>query len=275
MYLLELAKALGLKELRGEITKIERDGRGIKAIQVQQDKGIARVETRTLIDAAGPFFAHLASLAGLELPVYSVLHQLVVMPDPLGIIPREAPFTILAEGQTLEWTQSEREQWRSDPDMGWLLEPFPGALHVRPEGALEGNWIRLGWPYTDTPDEPEWDPGFPAEFPEIVLRGAARLVPGLQQYIRKLPGKMTQDGGFYTKTKENLPLIGPTDIDGFYLLGALSGYGLMAACAAGELITGWITDSQLPEYAQVFSLARYHDPAVADALKSKAASGEL
>jgi glycine/D-amino acid oxidase-like deaminating enzyme len=86
---------------------------------------------------------------------------------------------------------------------------------------------------------------------------------------------MIQDGGFYTKTKENLPLIGPTDIDGFYLLGALSGYGLMAACAAGELITGWITDSQLPEYAQVFSLARYHDPAVADALKSKAPSGEL
>jgi glycine/D-amino acid oxidase-like deaminating enzyme len=197
------------------------------------------------------------------------------MPDPLGIIPREAPFTILAEGQTLEWTQAEQEQWHSDPNIGWLLEPFPGALHVRPEGALEGNWIRLGWPYTDTPDEPEWGPGFPAEFPEVVLRGATRLVPGLQQYVRKLPGKMIQDGGFYTKTKENLPLIGPTDIDGFYLLGALSGYGLMAACAAGELITGWITDSQLPEYAQVFSLARYHDPAVADALKSKAPSGEL
>ena len=90
-----------------------------------------------------------------------------------------------------------------------------------------------------------------------------------------MPGKMTQDGGFYTKTRENLPLIGPTDIDGFYLLGALSGYGLMAACAAGELVTQWITDSQLPKHAKYFSLARYSDPTVTAALTSKAASGEL
>ena len=275
LYLLELAKTLGLKELRGEIVNIERDGQGVKAVEVKHEDGTTRVETRTLINAAGPFFAHLASLVGLELPVYSVLHQLAVMPDPLGIIPREAPFTILAEGQTLAWTPAEQAQWRSEPDMRWLLEPFPGALHVRPEGALDGNWIRLGWPYTDTPNEPKWEPEFPEEFPEVVLRGATRLVPGLQQYVRKLPGKMTQDGGFYTKTKENLPLIGPTEVDGFYLLGALSGYGLMAACAAGELITQWITNSLLPEYAQAFSLARYNDPAVADALKSKAASGEL
>ena len=275
LYLLEQTKTLGLKELRGEIVKIEQDGQGVKAVDVQHKNGTTRVETRTIINAAGPFFAHLASLVGLELPVYSVLHQLAVMPDPLGIIPREAPFTILAEGQTLAWTPAEQEQWRSEPDTRWLLEPFPGALHVRPEGALDGNWIRLGWPYTNAPDQPVWEPEFPAEFPEVVLRGATRLVPGLQQYVRKLPGKMTQDGGFYTKTKENLPLVGPTDIDGFYLLGALSGYGLMAACAAGELITQWITDSQLPEYAQAFSLARYNDPAIADALKSKASSGEL
>ena len=275
LYLLELAKALGLRELRGEITKIERDGQGAKAVQVQHKNGITRVETRTVINAAGPFFAHLASLVGLELPVYSVLHQLAVMPDPLGIIPRQAPFTILAEGQTLDWTQAEQAQWRSEPEMRWLLEPFPGALHVRPEGALDSEWIRLGWPYTDTPHEPEWEPDFPAEFPEVVLRGATRLIPGLHQYVEKLSGKITQDGGFYTKTEENLPLIGPTDIKGFYLLGALSGYGLMAAYAAAELITQWITDSRLPEYARTFSLARYSDPAIADTLKSKAASGEL
>jgi glycine/D-amino acid oxidase-like deaminating enzyme len=275
LYLLELAKALGLKELRGEIIDIEQDGHGIKAVEVQHKDGTTRVETRTVINAAGPFFAHLAFLVGLELPVYSVLHQLVVMPDPLRVIPREAPFTILADSQTLDWTQAEQTQWRSDSDTHWLLEPFPGALHVRPEGVLEGNWIRLGWPYTDTPGEPDWEPDFPAEFPEVVLRGATRFVPGLQQYVRKLPGKMGQDGGFYTKTKENLPLIGPSDIDGFYLLGALSGYGLMAACTAGELITQWITGGQLPKYARYFSLARYSDPAVTDALKSKAASGEL
>jgi sarcosine oxidase subunit beta len=275
LYLLELAKGLGVNELRGEVVEIEQDGRGVKAVEVRHADGTSRVETRIFIDAAGPFFAHLASMVGLDLPVYTVLHRLMVMPDPLGIIPRDAPFTILTEGQTLAWTDEEQAHWRSDPETQWLLEPFPGALHVRPEGALDSTWIRLGWPYSDDPDTPEWEPEFSPEFPDVVLRGATRLVPGLQRYVEKIPGQMTQDGGFYTKTKENLPLIGPTDVEGFYLLGALSGYGLMAACAAGELIAEWLTDSELPEYADYFSLARYHDPTIADALKSKAASGEL
>ena len=101
------------------------------------------------------------------------------------------------------------------------------------------------------------------------------LIPGLQQYVKKKPGQMVQDGGFYTKTKENLPLIGHTDVDGFHLLGALSGYGLMAACAAGELIAQWMTDSELPEYVDYFSMARYSDPDIANALESEAAAGEL
>jgi glycine/D-amino acid oxidase-like deaminating enzyme len=64
-------------------------------------------------------------------------------------------------------------------------------------------------------------------------------------------------------------------VDGLFLLGALSGYGLMAACAAGELLAAWVAGSDLPDEARYLSLARYDDPAVAGALASEAPSGEL
>jgi glycine/D-amino acid oxidase-like deaminating enzyme len=44
-------------------------------------------------------------------------------------------------------------------------------------------------------------------------------------------------------------------------LGALSGYGVMAAPAAGELLAASITGAALPEYAPAFLPARYVDPA--------------
>lgn len=41
------------------------------------------------------------------------------------------------------------------------------------------------------------------------------------------------DGGYYCKTPENLPLVGPYQCDeiqrGYYICGATSGYGVMVA----------------------------------------------
>jgi len=38
-------------------------------------------------------------------------------------------------------------------------------------------------------------------------------------------------------------------------------YGVMAACAAGELLAAHIVGEPLPSYAPAFSLERYDDPA--------------
>ena len=50
------------------------------------------------------------------------------------------------------------------------------------------------------------------------------------------------------------------EVEGAYLIGALSGFGVMAACGAGELLADHILGNQLPEYAPAFSLDRYKDP---------------
>ena len=83
------------------------------------------------------------------------------------------------------------------------------------------------------------------------------------------------DGGYYTKTVENRPLIGPLPIPGAYVIGALSGFGVMAACAAGELLAAHVTKSELPEYANAFLLDRYMDPIYSSKLDSWEETGQL
>jgi glycine/D-amino acid oxidase-like deaminating enzyme len=63
------------------------------------------------------------------------------------------------------------------------------------------------------------------------------------------------------RTQENRPLIGPVPVEGVYISCAYSGFGVMGACASGELIARYITETGLPNYAPAFQLSRYQDPA--------------
>jgi glycine/D-amino acid oxidase-like deaminating enzyme len=83
------------------------------------------------------------------------------------------------------------------------------------------------------------------------------------------------DGGFYTKTRENRPLVGPMGVEGAFVAGAVSGYGIMSACAVGELLAAHVTGSHQPEYAPVFALSRYDDPEYQKKLENWGDSGQL
>ena len=69
------------------------------------------------------------------------------------------------------------------------------------------------------------------------------------------------DGGYYCKTPENRPLVGPLPIGGAYVLGALSGYGIMASHAGADLLAAHVAGEALPDYAGAFLPSRYDDPA--------------
>ena len=71
---------------------------------------------------------------------------------------------------------------------------------------------------------------------------------------------MSRYGGYYTMTKENWPLIGSAEPDGSFVVGALSGYGTMAACAAEYLVAVLEAGAEVPNYAALLGLARYDDP---------------
>jgi glycine/D-amino acid oxidase-like deaminating enzyme len=100
------------------------------------------------------------------------------------------------------------------------------------------------------------------------------MLPGLRAYFGRAPRPVV-DGGYYLKTRENRPLIGPLPIRGAYVLGALSGYGLMASAAAGEILAAHVTGETTPAYADAFLLERYEDPAYQALLENWGTTGQL
>jgi glycine/D-amino acid oxidase-like deaminating enzyme len=275
MTMLEKARNLGVRELRAELVAIERDHCGVKAVEVVAASRKDRIETRGFVNAAGPFVPHVAAMLDIALPVFSVLQQKIVMQDHLGVVARDAPFTIFMDEQYLNWSEDERQLLQSEPEYQWLLDRFPGGLHIRPEGGKDSPWIKLGWAFNRTIEQPVWEPEGTPEFPDLVLRGASRLIPRLKQYVGNIPKPVVRYAGYYTKTKENLPTIGPLGVEGAYIVGALSGFGTMVSCAAGELVAAWVAGGELPDYARQLSLARYDDPAYVASLDSIQLGGEL
>lgn len=276
MYMLNAVRARGGRLLAGRLTEVERENGRIAGVFVDGADGThSRIATRTFVNAAGPLINDVAGMIGVELPVFNELHGKVSMGDPQGVIPRDAPLLIWNDPVQLLWHDAERAELAADPDTRWLTETFPAGVHFRPEGAGDSPILLMLWTYHLQPEAVRWPPTFAPEYPEVVLRGLARMAPGLAQYA----GRMVQlwvDGGYYCKTQENRPLIGPLPVAGAYLLGAVSGFGIMCSQSAGELLAAHVTGSTLPDYAPAFQLERYEDPAYRALLDSwDATSGQL
>ncbi|PHS04473.1 MAG: FAD-dependent oxidoreductase [Blastopirellula sp.] len=268
MYMLEFLKEAGVRRVIGEVKEIRQGDDFI--ILLSSPAGNQEIRAAKVINAAGPFADKIAEMLGVDLPVFHTFQQKIAFDDREKAVLRNMPFSIDLDGQNIDWSDEEREMLLEDSEYRWLAEGMPGAIHCRPDGGDNGTWVKLGWAYNASPANPTWEPPLDENFPDIVLRGAALLNPSLKVYYGKLPRSTHHYGGWYTMTDENWPLIGPMGPEGAFMNCALSGYGTMAACAAGELCAAWVADAELPQYAQGFSLARYED----DALMAKLSSSD-
>ncbi len=272
-FMLEQIRARGGSVIRGQVTQIERTTRF--EVGVSGEEGVRSVTADVVVNAAGPSVGAVARLLGEALPVFNVFQQKIAFEDTQGVIGRSMPFSIDLDGQSIDWTPQERALLAEDPATARLAGPMPGAIHCRPEGGDKGKWLKLGWAYNSTPSEPRPDLPLDPAFPEIVLRGAARLNPALKVYYGHLPARMSHYGGYYTMTKENWPLLGPMKTKGAFVAGALSGYGTMAACATGALCAKWVNGEELPGFARGLSLARYDDKVLMKSLLESESTGVL
>ncbi|MCF6278558.1 MAG: hypothetical protein L3J16_07420, partial [Anaerolineales bacterium] len=161
-----------------------------------------------------------------------------------------------------------------EDDLSWMLGEFPAGVHTRPEGGADSAMILMLWEYQTRQLSPVWPLPLDAHYFEIALRGLSRMLPALTAYFEHPPRPML-DGGYYTKTPENRPLIGATPVEGAYLIGALSGYGIMSACGAGELLASRISGTPNHAYAQDLSLARYKTPAYLTNILAQDDTGQL
>jgi len=254
-FMLERYKELGGKRLNAKVVDIQKTDN----FSVRLDNSEHSISSVSVVNAAGPFIKDIAKMVEVNLPVDNILQQKVAFPDIQKAIPRNLPFVVDLDEQEIDWQQEDRDLLKEDTDFSWLTEIFPGSIHCRPEGGDNGNWVKLGWAFNKSTTRALLEPKLDDHYPEIVLHGAARLNPALKIYYGALPRKTIHYGGYYTKTKENWPLIGETAVDGFHINGAMSGFGSMAACAGGELCAQSILGLKRPEYSKVFSLERYRD----------------
>jgi sarcosine oxidase subunit beta len=198
--------------VRTRATGIETDANGVCAVLT--DRG--RINTRTVVNAAGPFAVTVGRWVGLDLPIYQMRRQRVfVAPHPK--IPQNAPLIMDVDNESY---------WR--PETG-------GAL--------------LGW---HDPDEqksdPMEDPQGDWDFPAFTLEMCSRLSPFWREVVEDLKQEdLSVYAGQYVHAPDDQPLIGPVaGIPGFYLNCAYWP-GVMLSAAAGRWTSDLITGRMKPE----------------------------
>lgn len=161
------------------------------------------VATRTVVNAAGPWAAEVAKLAGIDLPV-EPLRRMLVPTEPFDSFPRNAPMII---------------------DMS-------NGFHFRPEGL----GFLLAW------NDPEETPGYKTDFDpafiEKILTRAANRVPSFEN-LAVNPKRAW--AGLYEMTPDHHPILGPVlGISGLFLANGFSGHGVMHAPATGKILSDLI-----------------------------------
>jgi glycine/D-amino acid oxidase-like deaminating enzyme len=212
----------------------------------------------TFVVAAGPLLKELGKMLDLEIPVSNELHGKIKFPDYLNLIPENSPLMIWDDPVYLNWTEEEKQKLLEKGE-AWLTKEFPSGVHFRPNKTNGNNEIMIIWTYDTKTLETVFPPKFNKYYSEVLLRALSKMVPSLKSYFGQAE-KAYIDGGYYCKTPENRPLIGSLPIKRAYLIGALSGFGLMSSQAAAELLCKYITGDTLPDYADMFSLERYQNP---------------
>jgi glycine/D-amino acid oxidase-like deaminating enzyme len=274
MLLLEQARAAGVEVVEGRVDWIETAGGRVSSVQVSTSGGVVAIDTPRFVNAAGPMLHRVGALVGLELPVFSELHLKTWIEDHLGVVPRDAPLMIWEDPQRLPWSEEEREFVADLDDGEILLSEMPAGVHTRIEGGGDSRHLLILWPYHLDPVAENFPLPIPEHYAEICVRGISTMIPGLAPYVERMP-KPYIDGGYYTKCRDNRPLAGPLPIEGAFVHGALSGYGLMASMATSEIVAAHIAGDGLPDYAPALHPDRWEDEAYREKIEGWEDSTQL
>jgi len=269
MYMFEEAVAHGVEYRQAEVTGFQIENNRITGVRL----GDTTISTRTFVLAAGPYQRAIGQMMGVEIPVVCEPHIKVMLRDPRHAFPRELGLFIWNDPVKLRWTDEECEALAESDETRFLVDELPVGVHGRPEG--EGDTIILQWDYQHVElESPVYPIVMDPQLPEVALRGMSTVIPGLTAYLEQIP-RPFMDGGYYTRTPENRPLIGPLPVDGAFIIGGLGGFGMQAACGSADLLAQHILGKELPSYAPAFRFDRYADPDYQKLLQAWGGSGQI
>jgi len=182
-----------------EVTAILRDDSGVVGVETTR----GRVQTRTVVNAAGPWAAQVARMAGVQLPV-EPLRRMLVPTEPFPQIAPQAPMTI---------------------DMAT-------GFHFRPEGL----GLLLAW--NDPDEKPGFRTTFDSAFVEKILMRAVERVPCFED-LQVNPARGW--AGLYAMTPDHHAILGPVpQVPGLFLANGFSGHGVMHSPATGRILADLI-----------------------------------
>jgi FAD-dependent oxidoreductase domain-containing protein 1 len=195
----------GAEYLTAEVSAIERRNGRVTGVVVQGPRGTERLDTETVVNAAGAYAARVGRMADVELPVEPVRQHLFRCALPTAW-PYRFPMVIDPGGV----------HWRHDDARA------PGE-----EDRIIVARTKLDEPAGEdlTVDPARWARDFaPDLFRRVPAFRDARLLEGWT--------------GLYEMTPDHNPMIGEhPEVRGFFLANGFSGHGLMMAPATGKILS--------------------------------------
>ena len=187
------------------LTDVEVTGIEVESGRVESvQSNRGAIATRVVVNAAGPWSALIGRVAGVDVPVVPLRRQWLTT-TPLSEVPPDFPFVI-------DFAQSL-------------------YFHREGEGLLTG---------MSNNDEPiGFDQSVDREWELVHLEAAAKRMPLLER-----AGVASRWAGLYEVTPDAHPLLGPTPVEGFYLVTGFSGHGFMHGPVCGLLMAELILEGR-------------------------------
>lgn len=189
------ARKMGVEIRTGsEVIGIRVDGGRVNGVVTKDET----IECEWVIDAAGPYAAEVARMAGVELPIVPLRRQ-VFITEPFDLLPKSLPMTI----------------------------DFGTSFYFRREGPA----VLIGM--TDKREPPSFKTHWDASWRDQVIAQAIHRVPVLENATIARGW-----GGLYDTTPDANPIIGPVpEVKNFLIAAGFSGHGFMHSPMTGQLIT--------------------------------------
>ena len=214
---LSVAQKMGVKALtRVEVKGIRVRGDEVEAVETTQ----GAIQTRTIVNAAGPWAGLIGKMARVEIPIVPIRRQWFTT-NRLNEIPEDFPFVI---------------------DFGQSL-----YFHRENEGLLIG--------MSNQDEKPGFDQNVDEEFEFVNLEAAIERMPLLERASRA-----SHWAGLYEVTPDAHPIFGASNVKGFSICAGFSGHGFMHGPVAGKLMAEYILDGKFSTVdVSMLDLARFEE----------------
>lgn len=209
------AQKMGVKAVNNaEVTGVRVSGGKVEGVETSR----GAVQTRMVVNAAGPWAGLIGQMAGVSLPIVPLRRQMFTT-DPLREVPEDFPFVI----------------------------DFAQSLYFHREG--EGLLIGM----SNQDEKPGFDQSVDEEFELVNLESAIERMPLLERASRA-----SHWAGLYEVTPDAHPIYGATDVDGFLVCTGFSGHGFMHGPISGKLMSELILDGRFSSVdVSMLDLARF------------------